>query len=310
MKETRGNKPLDEVFTKNTKVKSFYKKIIGKPRFINGGNEGALYWSEDYSKINKIIKKDFKPSNNLKEIYDRNNVTHSPDDYIEEFYKDSRLNVKIKIDGEDKIFVYNNIVSPVSDLSFVQIARLLIRQRLIDVFIDDNKVINYGKIKFKDSPFFETIYNDFGNSFVKTDNDDFKKGIIRDVYFLVRNQQKDNHRMIIRSKRLEGEADLFNDKKYERFYNFVVEKYRIMPMICHDLSVSQNIDTYDVVYTCENVDTMNRLIKQEGGKKFVYEMHNNLVHECSSIIPNKKFIKHERVKELSPELEFIDGATR
>ncbi len=299
-----------DIFSKDPKIKKIYNHVIKNKNFINAGNEGILVWKENYTKIEKTTNIEPKYPKDIQSLYEKYQVINCQKNDIPKFYEDSQLKIVAKEKGDKRIFEYPNIISPVSNLNFVSLARLLIRQWETSIFIDDNKVINYGKIRFKDTPFFEIIYNDLGNSFVKTENTSFKEGIIRDVYFLVKNQQKINHRNIIFSKRTKTTRELFADEKFERFYNFVMEKYRLMPMACHDKTVLENLSIYDVIYTCGKSNTMNRKIKYVSDKKWVYEMKSNKVYECGDNFDDINFIKHEDVRELSENLEFINGAIR
>lgn len=293
------------------KIIKFSEKIIENKEFINGGNEGILLWSENFTKIKKLISLNQVKNDNQIKLYKDNNVKFCLKD-ISIFYEDSQLKIDVFNDWEKYCFTYENIVLPTSKLDFVRLARLLIRQWETSIFIDDNKLINYGKIRFIDTPFFEIIYNDLGSSFIKTESIDFRNGLIRDVYNLVKNQKKINHRLIIQSKRkIHFEQLLKDDLKFKHFYDFIIEKYQEMPMICHDLEVYSNIKKYDIVYTCNNISTMNRLIKLKNNKKFVYEMKNNKVYECKNYnFELNGFKLNGFEKELSANLEIIDGAKK
>lgn len=305
------------LFSNDEKIIEFKEKIINNINFINGGNEGILLWEENYSKIKKQVPIKSTINKVTIELYKNNNVIFCKKKLIPLFYEDGLLKIKVTEDKKYINFTYQNFIIPLSKLDFVRMARLLIRQRKTSIFIDDNKVINYGKIRIPNTPFFETVYNDLGNSFIQTSNKNFQDGLIRDVYFLVKNHQKTNHRNIISSKRqLSIESILKNDKGFSNFFNFVTNEYKYkdkikgMPMVCHESDVSKNIDKYNEVYTCNAISTMNRLIEYKDNKKFVYEMKSNNVYECKSEFENNNFEFKGFEKELSINLEIIDGAKK
>lgn len=304
-------------FLSDKKISEFREKIMKNKNFINSGNEGILLWKNDRLKVKKKVPINESNCFDNANLYKNHIVEYCQNELIPFFYEDSELEIKVIKDKKYINFIYTNFVLPLNIIDFARMARLLIRQRKTSIFIDDNKIINYGKIIIKNTPFFEIIYNDFGNSFIKTENKNFQEGLIRDVYFLVENYYRIDQRSIISSKRSLPIKDILEkNKNFSIFFNFVINQYKHkdadngMPMVCHEPYFLKNIDIYNEVYTCSDTSTMNRLICYKDGKRFVYEMKTNKVHECNGKFINNEFELNGFEKELSINLEIIDGATK
>ncbi len=305
------------IMCKNDKnIQNILKKKNENTLYINGGNEGSLFYKD--ANKQQIIKKISKEKT-LTSLYKKNKVIYFPEG-VENFYHKDTLSIKISKRREFSYieYEYENCILPCASINFPQAARLAILQRKKNIFIDDNKIINFGKIK-KTIPhlssypeIFEIIYNDYGSSFIKTENKEFQLELLRDLYYLIKNQDRIDCREIIRSKRYIDIKLLIREKpRLYSFINFVKKEYKDnLPMPCHDLKVRDNIDKYNVIATCTERSTMSRLMSKQKNKNFCYDQKLNKLFECNLDYIPPGFEKSGAIDELSKHLELIQGSKK
>ena len=314
---------------KHSKLEKIIKHKNDNNLYINSGNEGVLFYKDSTKKeIIKEIKELEEESidnnfTNIKNIYKYLNVKHYPEG-VEDFYDEKTISIKYTKHKDLIKYQYKNIILPTSSIDFPQAARLAITQREKNIFIDDNKLINYGKIRKnilnsenidKDIEIFELIYNDFGCAFIKTDSIKFQRDLLRDLYYLVKNYARVDYREIIRSKRyITLEKLILQKPRLKCFIDFVEKGYEEdLPMPCHDLELRKDLEKYPkkypVVYTCTEISTMRRIMKKSKDSLFCYDQKLNEVFKCDhNYIPpgfKKETIK---IQELSKNLELVQGA--
>ena len=317
---------LDKTDIKNSKINKIIKKRKENKLYINGGNEGSLFYKNEYKeeiikKIEKIIQIEENPTTELKKLYKEHNVKYFPEG-VTDFYDEKTLLITSeRIENAIK-YEYKNVILPTSSINFPQAARLAITQREKNIFIDDNKLINYGKIRKnilnlentnEDIEIFELIYNDFGCAFIKTNSVEFKRGLLRDVYYLVKNYTRVDCREIIFSKRYIPLDKLIAKKpRLKSFIDFVEKGYEEgLPMPCHDLEARKNLKNYHSVATCNGRSTMRRIMKKSKDSFFCYDQKLNKVFKCEhNYIPPGFKEETIKIKELSKNLELIEGAKK
>ena len=317
---------LDNTDIKNSKIDKIIKKRKENKLYINGGNEGSLFYKDKnkeqiIKKIEEIRQIKEKPTTELEKLYEDHNVKYFPEG-LTGFYDEKTLLITSKKIENSIEYEYKNIILPTTSINFPQAARLAITQREKNIFIDDNKLINYGKIrknvlnledKYKDIEIFELIYNDFGCAFIKTDSFEFKRGLLRDVYYLVKNYTRVDCRQIMISKRYIPLDKLIDKKpRLKSFIDFVEKGYEEgLPMPCHDLEVRKNLKNYDSVATCNGRSTMRRIMTKWENSLFCYDQKLNEVFKCDhNYIPPGFKEETIKIKELSKNLELIEGAKK
>ena len=289
------------------------KQIINKKReilynkyqnIINAGNEGFLLLED--KKINKYTKKEIIENPIFKNFeIDIKNIINL----------NKEINMTYKEHAEYHIFEYDNIIFPTTNLNFPDSAYSLIQQNKNEVIINDNKLMNFGKIH-KIGPIFKVIFNDFGRAFIKhkkNDKDEFKEkfdGIIRDNFFLVKEYKNRNCREIIKDMREYPIDKLKNENEtFQKFFDFI-KNYEEEEVIyaCHTKDFVKKVIDKKIqeVYVCElNVNTMKIKRSTANNKHYIYELYTNFVGECKPKDFNEKefkFFKLQNTDEYKEEL--------
>ncbi len=317
---------IDKNDEKETKIKKIIENKKKNNLYINEGNEGILFYKDStkeeiVKKINNIRVLEENPTNNIGKLYKFHEVQYYQEG-VKDFYDKKTLLIEYKKNTDSIEYKYKNIILPTSSINFPQAARLAINQREKNIFIDDNKLINYGKIRKiilnienidENIEIFELIYNDFGCAFIKTESNEFQRELLRDIYYLVKNYGRVDCREIIRSKRYIPLDKLIAKKpRLKSFIDFVEKGYEeCLPMPCHDLEARKNLKNYDSVATCNGRSTMRRIMKKSKDQLFCYDQKLNEVFKCNhNYIPPGFKEEAIKIKELSKNLELIEGAKK